>query len=57
MPKALFQITDTTTKKPVPGLLFDNKQTAKVKRKELNKDENYYRFVVSPGPDHHKYQG
>lgn len=53
----LYQITDTTTKKPVNGLYFDSKPKAKEKRRELNGDpeQEPLRYVVSPGPDHHNY--
>jgi hypothetical protein len=52
--KRLFQITDTKTKRPVPGLYFADKQLAKMKRRELNNHEETppLRYIVSPGPDH-----
>ena len=59
----LYQITDTTTKKPVEGLYFSDKKMAKAKRRELNgADEaktpsQSLRYVVSPGPDHRNYRG
>ena len=59
----LYQITDTTTKKPIEGLYFSNKKLAKAKRRELNGDNEsttpsqLLRYVVSPGPDHRKYRG
>ena len=56
----LYQITDTTSKKPVEGLYFPDKMLAKAKRRELNgADETTtpLRYVVSPGPDHHNYHG
>lgn len=59
----LYQITDTTTKKPIEGLYFSDKRLAKVKRRELNGDgesttpSQSLRYVVSPGPDHHNYHG
>lgn len=58
----LYQITDTTTKKPLEGLYFREKSLAKNKRKELNGAEAEsaldpkLRYVVSPGPDHHHYR-
>ena len=59
----LYQITDTTSKKPVEGLYFPDKKLAKAKRRELNGvDEQstpsqLLRYVVSPGPDHYNYRG
>lgn len=60
----LYQITDTTSKKPIEGLYFPDKRLAKAKRRELNgADEEgttpsqLLRYVVSPGPDHHNYRG
>lgn len=59
----LFQITDTTTKKPVEGLYFSDKRLAKAKRRELNgaseatTPSHSLRYVVSPGPDHRNYRG
>lgn len=58
----LYQITDTTTKKPIEGLYFSNKQLAKAKRRELNganeatTPSQSLRYVVSPGPDHRNYR-
>lgn len=57
----LYQITDTTSKKPIEGLYFSDKKLAKAKRRELNgADETttpsqFLRYVVSPGPDHHNF--
>lgn len=53
----LFQITDTATKTRVEDSgYFDSKPKAKIERARLNKEhETELRFVVSPGPDHHKY--
>lgn len=53
----LFQITDTATKTRAEGTeYFDSKPKAKIERARLNKEhEAELRFVVSPGPDHHKY--
>lgn len=53
----LFQITDTITKTRVEDSgYFDSKPKAKIERARLNKEhEAELRFVVSPGPDHHKY--
>ena len=59
----LYQITDTTTKKPVEGLYFSDKQLAKAKRRDLNGENEkstpsqHLRYVVSPGPDHRNYRG
>ena len=60
----LYQITDTTSKKPVEGLYFSDKKLAKAKRRELNGEgveptpsHQHLRYVVSPGPDHHNYHG
>ena len=59
----LYQITDTTSKKPVEGLYFSDKKMAKTKRRKLNGDNETttpsqpLRYVVSPGPDHHNYRG
>lgn len=58
----LYQITDTTSKKPIEGLYFSDKRLAKAKRRELNGAEEsktppqLLRYVVSPGPDHHNYK-
>lgn len=55
----LYQITDTTSKKPVEGLYFSDKKLAKAKRRELNgnPEQHPLRYVVSPGPDHRNYHG
>ena len=59
----LYQITDTTSKKPVEGLYFFDKKLAKAKRRELNgvneqsTPPQSLRYVVSPGPDHRNYHG
>lgn len=55
----LFQITDTTSKKPIEGLYFSDKKLAKAKREELNSAQpsQPLRYIVSPGPDHHNYKG
>ena len=58
----LFQIIDTTTKKPIEGLYFADKMKAKAKRRELNganeatTPSQSLRYVVSPGPDHRNYR-
>ena len=63
MGQRLYQITDTTSKKPIEGLYFPDKQLAKAKRRELNganeamASSQSLRYVVSPGPDHHNYRG
>ena len=57
MPERLFQILDTSTRKPVPGLFFQDKPTAKHSRQQLNKEAGAtLRFIVSPGPDHRRYR-
>ena len=48
----LFALRDTQTKKPVPGTSFASKPEAKRARDDLNKGT--LRYVVTPGPDHHK---
>lgn len=56
--KQLFQILDTSTGKPIKDLFFADKMLAKARRRELNEDEaenNKLRYVVTPGPDHHKF--
>lgn len=59
----LYQITDTTSKKPIEGLYFSDKKLAKAKRRELNGTDEQsvpsqsLRYVVSPGPDHRNYHG
>ena len=59
----LYQITDTTSKKPIKDLYFSDKKLAKAKRRELNGADvtatpsQLLRYVVSPGPDHHNYRG
>jgi hypothetical protein len=52
----LYQITDTHTRKPIDGLYFVDKKLAKDKRRELNGSSapEQFRYVVSPGPDHHR---
>lgn len=55
MAKKIYQITQVSSGKPVPGLFFMDKSAAKAKRKELNGDESHpaaLKYVVSPGPDH-----
>lgn len=55
----LFQLYDTEGKKAVDGF-FSSKVFAKEKRKQLNSfNENgkeVLRYVVVPGPDHHRYK-
>jgi hypothetical protein len=57
--KRLYQIIDTKTKKPVDDLYFNDKMAAKAARRELNGGDEAsmttLRYIVSPGPDHHKY--
>ena len=58
----LYQITDTTSKKPIEGLYFPDKMLAKAARRELNganeamTPSQSLRYVVSPGPDHRNYR-
>lgn len=47
----LFAIKDLKTGK-IFEETFENKQHAKLRRNELN--GNTKRYVVTPGPDHHK---
>lgn len=60
--KQLYQITDTQSSakdKAVPGLFFSEKKQAKERRQALNEDESNphkLRYIVSPGPDHHRYK-
>lgn len=54
--KRLFVVLDTQTGKIVENQYFSNKESAKQLRRELNGDKNV-RYVVTPGPDHHKYRG
>lgn len=48
----LFALRDTQTNKPVPDTFFASKPEAKRARDELN--NGVQRYVVTPGPDHHK---
>jgi hypothetical protein len=51
----LFQVRDTHTRK-VLDQMFLEKRTAKEFRDEMNTlHQNATRFVVTFGPDHHKY--
>lgn len=55
----LFQIIDIETGRPVPDLYFTDKAKAKAERRRLNSKPGEpetppLRFIVSPGPDHHK---
>lgn len=57
MGKRLYQITDIAKRKPVPGLYFENKASAKEKRKKLNNSNpEVLSYIVSPGPDHKNYR-
>lgn len=55
----LFQLYDTETQKPLVGF-YSAKVFAKEKRKTLNSfnqnGKEILRYVVVPGPDHHKYK-
>lgn len=55
----LFQLYDTEAKKAVEGF-YASKVFAKEKRKELNSTDTngkeIFRYVVVPGPDHHRYK-
>lgn len=57
--KALFQIKNTESGKVVAGLVFEDKQEAKKKRRELNEStkegKEVLKHVVTLGPDHNKY--
>ena len=48
----LFALRDTQTNKTVPDLHFTGKSEAKRHRDALNAGTQ--RYVVTPGPDHHK---
>lgn len=48
----LFALRDTQTNKPVPDTFFASKPEAKRARDDLNKGT--LRYIVTPGPDHHK---
>jgi hypothetical protein len=55
--KRLFQITDTQSGKQHGETFYSDKMVAKRERKRLNEEGGHeIRFVVSPGPDHHKKQ-
>ncbi len=53
----LYQILDTQTRRVIPGVFFANKVEAKEKRQELNggSEPKSFRYVVSLGPDHHRF--
>lgn len=55
--KRLFQIVDTRTGKSIEELFFHDKMLAKAHRRQLNDniETGLLRYIVSPGPDHHKY--
>lgn len=54
----LFQITDTSTGKPLKDEYYSDKKTAKAVRQRLNEEAlAETRFIVSPGPDHRNYKG
>lgn len=50
----LFAIRDTQTNKLVPDAYYVSKLDAKRARDGLNGPSK--RYVVSPGPDHHKFK-
>jgi len=55
----LFQITDiaSKSKSAVSNTYYSSKKTAKLERQRLNDlSGQQLRYVVSPGPDHHKYK-
>ena len=49
----LFALRNSSTGKLVPDLYFSDKPAAKKERDERNKTGGNY--VVTPGPDHHRY--
>ena len=60
-PLRLFQITDTSSRRPVPDLYFGDREQAKAKRRTLNggaerEAAGHLQYVVSPGPDHRNYK-
>ncbi len=54
--KRLFAVLDTQNNKIVEDQYFQDKESAKKVREELNGGKNV-RYIVTPGPDHHKYRG
>lgn len=53
--KKLFAIKDNSINK-VLDENFENKQLAKTRRDELNKEtKSLFRFTITPGPEHHRY--
>lgn len=55
--KRLFVVKDSTTKQMYGNEYFDSKKKAKELRTRLNDELGREQYIVSPGPDHHKYQG
>ncbi len=52
----LFALRDTQTNKTLPDTFFSNKSEAKRMRDQLNSAHSAASYVVTPGPDHHKYR-
>jgi hypothetical protein len=52
----LFTLRDATTNKRVPDLFFPSKPEAKRERERLNLEAGANRYVVTTGPDHHRYE-
>ena len=54
--KRLFQVVDTSTKKQFGTEFYPDKVSAKRVREKANTDHKAEaRFIVSPGPDHHRF--
>ena len=52
----LFALRDTQTNKTLPDTFFPSKSEAKRMRDQLNSTHSAANYVVTPGPDHHKYR-
>ena len=52
----LFALRDTRTNKTLPNTFFSSKSEAKRTRDQLNSTNSAANYVVTPGPDHHKYR-
>lgn len=55
--KRLFVVKDSTTKRMYKDEFFDCKKKAKALRIQLNEELGRDQYIVSPGPDHHKFKG
>ncbi len=53
--KRFYQIIDTQTKLPVPDTFYEDQAAAKFRRRELNQGLEPPRYIVSPGPDHKRF--